>query len=68
MRTQYRTFLDRLAELTNHYKESELKETDSKDLIKLFLSKQKLYSNIECIMQAISVACIKVTVESVADI
>ena len=67
MRTQYRTFLDRLAELTNHYKESELKETDSKDLIKLFLSKQKLYSNIECIMQAISVACIKVSVESVAE-
>ena len=64
---QFRVFLDRLLEETSSLSLKEAQELDSKELIRSFLKKPHLYENIEMVMQAICVGCIKLSVESVAE-
>ena len=67
IQAQYRTFLDGLEKETGSFSAEKMKDVDSKELIKAFLAKPALYTNIEMIMQAISVGCIKLSEESVAE-
>ena len=67
IQTQFRVFLDRLLEETSSLSLKEAQELDSKELIRSFLKKPHLYENIEMVMQAICVGCIKLSVESVAE-
>ena len=52
---------------TKKYSIQKVEDIDSKEFIKNFLAKPKLFTNVEMVMQAISVACIKLSVESVAE-
>jgi hypothetical protein len=62
---QYRQFLKTLEELTKDYSFVQLNVTDPKDILKqLFDPDRALYNNIEMVMQAISVCCVKVSCES----
>ena len=65
---QFDTFVKKLAEVTKDLSDAELKKVYSKDLIIQFLSsKKKLFCGVELIMQAIAVASIKISVESIAE-
>ena len=58
----------RLEESTMQYSIEQLRATDPKDIVKLFLDPENgLFNEIEMIMQAISVCCIKVSCESVLE-
>ena len=67
IQAQYRVFLDRLVEETSSLSLKEIKELDSKELTRTFMIKPDLYRNIEMVLQAICVGCIKLSVESVAE-
>ena len=67
IQAQYRVFLDRLVEETSSLSLKEVKELDSKELTRTFMIKPDLYRNIEMVLQAICVGCIKLSVESVAE-
>ena len=67
IQAEFRVYLDRLEEETKKYSIQEVKDIDSKEFIKNFLAKPELFKNIEMVMQAISVGCIKLSVESVAE-
>jgi hypothetical protein len=68
IQAQYRVFLDRLVGETSRLSLKEVKELDSKELISAFNMKPDLYGNIVMVMQAISVGCIKLSVESFAEL
>ena len=63
LQAQFRVFLDRLEEETSNSSIEYLMKTDSKEIIKNFHAKADLFKNV----QAISVGCIKLSVESVAE-
>ena len=68
LKRQYREFLKRLEESTMQYSIEQLRATDPKDIVKLFLDPENgLFNEIEMIMQAISVCCVKVSCESVLE-
>ena len=68
LKTQYRKFLKRLEESTMQYSLKQLRATDPKDIVKLFLDPENgLFNEIEMIMQAISVCCVKVSCKSVLE-
>ena len=68
LKRQYREFLKRLEELTKQYSLEELNATDPKDILKQFFDpNQALFNEIEMVMQAISVCCVKVSCESVLE-
>ena len=68
LQDQFSAFAKKLEELTKDISEDDLKKMDSKDLIvKFFNSEAKLFCGIELILQAIAVASIKISVESVAE-
>ena len=55
-------------DITSSYKDDQVKETDPKELIKMFLNPTRdLYLHIEMAMQAITVYCVKQSVESVLE-
>ena len=64
---QFYTFLKRLEVTTNHQSNENLEKTDQKDLIKLLSSSPSLYEGIQLLMRATYEACIKISVESVAE-
>ena len=65
---QFAEFVKKLELITKDLSDEELKDMDSKDLIvRFFNSEDRLFSGIELVMQAIAVACIKVSVESIAE-
>ncbi|CAB4032571.1 Hypothetical predicted protein [Paramuricea clavata] len=65
---QYKIFVRRLASKTEAIAIPELQKMDSKDLIKKFLtSGGELYVGCEMVVEAIVVAAIKMTVESIAE-
>jgi hypothetical protein len=64
LKGQYREFLERLEKLTAAFTSVQLKDLDPKYLIKKFFDpKENLYTNIEMIMQAIAVCCVKQSCE-----
>ena len=67
LQANFRVFLDRLEEVTSHKSIEDLMKTDSKEIVKNFLAKANLFKDIEMVLQAISVGCIKLSVESVAE-
>jgi hypothetical protein len=67
IQAQYRAFLDRLVEETSSLSLKEVKELDSKELNRTFMIRPDLYRNIEMVVQAIIVGCIKLSVKSVAE-
>ena len=65
---QFSLFLKKLETVTKDISDADLKKFDSKDLIKEFFStEKKLYVGVEMILQAIAVASIKISVESIAE-
>jgi hypothetical protein len=66
IQAQYRVFLDRLVEETSSLSLKEVKELEL-ELTRTFMNKPDLYRNIEMVLQAICVGCIKLSVESVAE-
>ena len=68
LKGQYKEFLERLEKLTATFTSDQLKDLDPKYLIKKFFDpKENLYTNIEMIMQAIAVCCVKQSCESVLE-
>ena len=68
LRCQFKTFIIRLDVMTNNLTTEELLATDAKDLIKRFLDPaDKLFKDIEMIMQAIAVSAVKHSCESVLE-
>ena len=68
LKKQYKDFLERLEKLTATYTSEQLKKLDPKYLIKKFFDpKENLFSNIEMIMQAIAICCVKQLCESVLE-
>jgi protein-arginine kinase len=55
VQAQFRVILDRLVEETSSLSLKDVKELDSKELIRKFLMKPDLYRNIEMVVQAIFV-------------
>ena len=65
---QFSVFSGKLEEVTKDISEENLLKMDSKDLIvRFFNSEAKLFCGIELILEAIAVASIKISVESVAE-
>ena len=67
LQEQFRVFLDRLEEEMSRNSIEDLMKTDSTEIIKKFIPKPNLFKNVEMVTQAISVGCIKLSVESVAE-
>ena len=68
LKSQYRTFLERLEVMTANYDIKNLTQEDPKELIKMFFStKSKLFLNIEHVMHAIAVCVVKHSCESVLE-
>ena len=68
LKEQYKEFLERLEKLTGAYTSEQLKDLDPKYLIKKFFDqKENLFTNIEMIMQAIAVSCVKQSCKSVLE-
>ena len=67
IKSQFHTFLKRLEAAVSDRKIEDLELTDPKLLIKLFSSSSSLFDGIEIIMRATYEACIKISVESVAE-
>ena len=44
---QYRQFLDRITDFTQNYSGEKLDKIDPKELIKIFMRREKLYKGIE---------------------
>ena len=64
LKKQYREFLKRLEESTRQYSIEQLREIDPKDILKLFFEPESdLFVDIEMVMQAISVCCVKISCE-----
>ena len=65
---QFKIFIQRLHEETKNMTNDQIKKTDSKELIKRFLKTDLyLYKDIEMIMAAAVVGCIKLGLESIAE-
>ena len=64
---QFNIFLKRLHSVTKTKPIKDLENSDPKEIIKYFMQHEHLYSGIEFIMQATAVACIKLSVESIAE-
>ena len=64
---QFRLFLSRLQEATKDHSIEKLEKMDPKELIKQFMVDEKLYTEIEFVMQACVVGSIKISVESIAE-
>ena len=64
---QFRLFLSRLQEATKDHSIEKLEKMDPKELIKQFMVEEKLYTDIESVMQACVVGSIKISVESIAE-
>ena len=61
----YRIFVKKL---DNHFSKTPIKNIDSKDMIKAFLKKElKLYEDVAVIVNCITVAVVKISVESVVE-
>ena len=67
LQSQFHLFLKRLEEFTSLKSSQELEETNSKELIKSFSISSKMFDGIEHLMRATYEACIKLSVESVAE-
>ena len=68
MKQQFRVFLERLSIMTENIKKPELTKTDSKELIKKFFDpSNKLFKNIEMIMECMAVSAVKHSCESVLE-
>ena len=68
LKKQYREFLKRLEKSTRQYSIEQLCEIDPKDILKLFFQPESgLFVDIEMVMQAISVCCVKISCESVLE-
>eukprot|EP00794_Sanderia_malayensis_P014467 gene14467-15971_t len=68
LKRQYRLFFKKLEELTKQSSLEELRVTDPKSILKQFFDpKLALFTEIEMVMQAISVCCVKVSCESVLE-
>ena len=67
LESQFYTFLKRLEVATKHENDQNLEKTDPKDLIHNFSSLPGLYEGIELVMRATYEACVKISVESVAE-
>ncbi|CAB4009077.1 Hypothetical predicted protein [Paramuricea clavata] len=68
LKKQYTKFLRRLEKLTVKYKPAELESLDPKELIKNFFDPaDKLFEEIEMVMQAITVSAVKQSCESVLE-
>ena len=67
IQSQFYVFLKRLEIVTKADTNEILDKKDPKELIKLFSSSPQLYEGIELLMRATYEACIKISVESVAE-
>ena len=68
LKSQYKLFLSRLEDITRKYTMEELQNLDAKILIKSFFDqKEKLYIDIEMILQTMAVASVKHSCESILE-
>ena len=68
LKSQYRCFLERLEKLTKTLNTETLRKADSKDIIQqFFYLNDSLFKGIEMIMQALSVAAVKISCESIVE-
>ena len=68
LKHQFKVFVSRLEEVTKEYSIEELKQLDSKILIKQFFDPNKdLFVDIEMVLHAISVASVKLSCESILE-
>lgn len=68
LKAQYRCFLERLEKLTKTLDTETLRKADSKDIIQQFFDlDNSLFKGIEMIMQALSVAAVKISCESIVE-
>jgi len=66
LKSQYKLFLSRLEDITRKYTMEELQNLEAKILIKSFFDqKEKLYIDIEMILQTMAVAFVKHSCESI---
>ena len=68
LKQQFKGFVSRLEDITHEYSIQELKELDSKILIKQFFDPNKeLFVDIEMVLHAIAVASVKLSCESILE-
>ena len=68
LNSQFKLFVARLGKITSKYTTKELKELDTRILIKEFFDeKNKLYLDIEMVLQAMAVASVKHSCESILE-